>query len=127
MSVFRPFSTLHVLPHHLTPDWCDWLAAAMSTATELVHLRNKNPDLAAASRMTRDRSRALLIALLERLPGLREEVVALTSAVQPWESTDDGKEVPPAGSSEEWVTFTRKWRYNAEQRDAIRAELTGLL
>eukprot|EP00443_Scrippsiella_acuminata_P009407 CAMPEP_0115351638 /NCGR_PEP_ID=MMETSP0270-20121206/97095_1 /TAXON_ID=71861 /ORGANISM="Scrippsiella trochoidea, Strain CCMP3099" /LENGTH=284 /DNA_ID=CAMNT_0002773789 /DNA_START=15 /DNA_END=870 /DNA_ORIENTATION=- len=90
---------------------------AMSTATELAHLERGNPDLAAASRMTRDRSTVLLAELLDRLPGLRESVEALLSAVQPGE----------AEPAEEWVKFCRKWGYNAEQKEAIRKQIEPLL
>jgi len=100
---------------------------AMSTATELVHLANGNPDLAAASRLTRDRSRVLLVALLDEMPGLRDEVFGLFSAVEPWELRDGGKLAPPAEANAEWVKFTKKWRYDAEQRAAIRGELASLL
>ena len=100
---------------------------AMSTATELAHAANGNAELAAASRLTRDRSCVLLEALLDRLPGLREEVQALFSAVQPWRASDDGKPLPPAEANEEWVQFTKKWGYSANQRDAIRQRLAGLL
>ena len=130
---------------------------AMSTATELVHEANGNPALAAASRMTRDRSKIILLALLDRMPGLREEAADLLSAVEPWETdhagvqatpTDfthtkprltlapahahtcavvRGKQVPRADANAEWVRFTRKWRYNADQRAAIRCELADIL
>jgi len=100
---------------------------AMSTATELVHEANGNPELAAASRMTRDRSRILLESLLDRLPGLREEVAGLFSAVEPWETDDAGKQVPRADANAEWVKFTKKWRYNADQRAAIRSEIAAVL
>ena len=96
---------------------------AMPTATELVHKANGNEDLAAASRLTRDRSRVLLAALLPRMRGLVEEVQNLRSAVEPW-PTD---EAPPEEASAEWVEFTRKWGYGAEQRAAIKAELDELL
>ena len=35
--------------------------------------------------------------------------------------------VMAAGADEEWVKFTKKWRYGAEQRRAIKAELDALL
>lgn len=90
---------------------------AMSTATELAHLERGHPDLAAASRMTRDRSTVLLTELLGRLPGLRESVEALYSAVQ----------VDNPEPSEQWVAFCKKWGYNAEQKEAIRKQLEPLL
>ena len=96
---------------------------AMSTATELVHLANGNPDLAAASALTRARSGVLLGVLHGRMPGLSDEVASLLSAVQPWSA--DG--AAPAGADAEWVRFTKKWDYDTEQRDAIRAELTMLV
>ena len=101
---------------------------AMSSATELVHSANGNLELAAASKMTRERSGALLIALLGRMPGLSEQVEALLSAVQPWEevSAGEGKATPPAEADEEWVKFTKKWRYGPEQREAIRSELFAI-
>mmetsp|Transcript_68984 Transcript_68984/g.206881 ORF Transcript_68984/g.206881 Transcript_68984/m.206881 type:complete len:94 (+) Transcript_68984:3-284(+) len=88
--------------------------------------------------MTRDRSRALLLALVGRMPGLAEEVEALLSAVQPWaaaaDSAADGSATgiraalaPPAGADAEWVKFTKKWRYGVEQREAIRTVLSGIL
>ena len=92
---------------------------AMSTATELVHVANGSEDLAAASRLTRDRSKALLHALLPRMIGLTEEVRRLRTAVVPWPSAD----VPPESADKEWVKFTRKWKYGEEQRAAIRSEL----
>ena len=91
---------------------------AMSTATELAHLANGDAELAAASAMTRDRSTALCVALVDRLPGLRESVTALLAAVQP--STDPDDEV-----TAEWVTFCDKWGYGAEQREAIGAQLAS--
>ena len=33
----------------------------------------------------------------------------------------------PTQASAEWVKFTKKWRYGAEQRAAIRAELAAIL
>ena len=86
---------------------------AMSTATELVHLQNGSDELAAASRLTRDRSKVLLNALLPRMMGLAEEVQKLRTAVEPWK---DG--VPPESADKEWVDFTRKWKYGEEQRVA---------
>ena len=96
---------------------------AMSTATELVHIDNGSDELAAASRLTRDRSRALLEALLPRMGGLDAEVGRLRTACEPWAADDQ----PAAGADEEWVKFTKKWRYGAEQRRAIKAELDALL
>lgn len=90
---------------------------AMSTATELAHLARGHPDLASASRMTRDRSSLLLTELLDRLPGLREAAEALLSAVTP------GEEAP----SEEWVKFFKKWGYDAAQKEAIRQQFEPLL
>ena len=95
---------------------------AMSTATELVHLQNGSDELAAASRLTRDRSKALLNALLPRMMGLAEEVQKLRTAVEPWK---DG--VPPESADKEWVQFTKKWKYGEEQRAAIKTELDALL
>jgi len=102
---------------------------AMSTATELVHLRNNNPEFAAGSRLTRDRSRIIIEALLDGamvLPGLQEELVKLRSAVEPWGKRKE-KEVPPPDSNPEWVKFTKKWGYNAEQRAAILEQLDQIL
>ena len=95
---------------------------AMSTATELVHIQNGSDELAAASRLTRDRSKVLLNALLPRMMGLAEEVQKLRTAVEPWK---DG--VPPESADEEWVKFTKKWKYGDEQRAAIKTELDALL
>ena len=82
----------------------------------LAHLERGNDELAAASRMTRDRATALLVPLLDRLPGLRDSVEALSSAVQP----EDGGDA-------EWSAFCEKWGYNAEQREAIRSQLATVL
>jgi len=95
---------------------------AMSTATELVHVANGDEDLAAASRLTRDRSKVLLSALMPRMMGLAEEVKRLRTAVVPWK---DG--APPESADEEWVKFTKKWKYGEEQRAAIKAVLDELL
>ena len=95
---------------------------AMSTAMELVHVENGSEDLAAASRLTRDRSKVLLNALLPRMAGLVEEVQRLRTAVVPW--ADD---TPPESADKEWVRFTKEWKYGAEQRAAIRAVLDELL
>ena len=91
---------------------------AMSTATELAHLANGDAELAAASAMTRDRSTALCVALVDRLPGLRESVTALLAAVQPSTDLDDE-------GTAEWVAFCDKWGYGAEQREAIRVQLAS--
>ena len=97
---------------------------AMSTATELVHLANGNDDLAAASRMTSERSTVLLTTLLDRLPGLREAAEALLAAVQP---DDDSAAADDDGSRAEWLKFCKKWGYKAEQKAAIRNKLESLL
>jgi len=89
---------------------------AMSTATELAHLARGHPDLAKASRMTRDRSTTLLAELMDRLPGLRDSVKALLSAVTPEEPLPES----------EWVKFCDKWGYSAEQREAIRKQIAPL-
>ena len=96
---------------------------AMSTATELVHVANGSEDLAAASRLTRDRSKVLLSALLPRMVGLMEEVRGLRTAVEPWPSAD----APPQDADDEWVKFARKWEYGAEQRAAIKGELDEVM
>ena len=96
---------------------------AMSTATELVHTQNGSDELAAASRLTRERSKVLLTALLPRMRGLVEEVQRLRTAVEPWPAENE----PAASADDEWVKFTRKWRYGAEQRAAIKAVLDELL
>lgn len=95
---------------------------AMSTATELVHLANGDEELAAGSRLTRDRSKVLLNALMPRMRGLAEEVQSLRTAVVPWV---DG--VPPESADKDWVKFTKKWKYGEEQRAAIKSELDELL
>ena len=77
----------------------------------------KNDELAAASRMTRDRSTLLVAALIDRLPGLRAAVEALDSAVQPHAD----------GADPEWAKFCDKWGYDAEQREAIRAQLATVI
>ena len=95
-----------------------------STATELAHLENGNAEFAAASRMTRDRSTALLVALLDRMSGLRPEVEALLSAVRL------GHAAEPAPEDEkisEWVAFCKKWGYGAEQQCAIAQQLGSIL
>jgi len=90
---------------------------AMSTATELAHLARGHPDLAKASRMTRDRSTTLLAELMDRLPGLNDSVKALLSAVTPEEPLPDS----------EWVKFCDKWGYSAKQREAIRRQVAPLV
>ena len=95
---------------------------AMSTA-ELVHVASPSEDLAAASRLTRDRSKVLLNALLPRMIGLTEEVQRLRTAVVPWPSAD----APPEGADTEWVQFTKEWNYDEEQRAAIKEVLDELL
>lgn len=90
---------------------------AMSTATELAHLENGNADLAAASRMTRDRATLILRELIGRLPGLKEAVAGLLSAVDPGAPQPD----------QEWVKFCAKWGYGDAQREAIRAQVAPLL
>ena len=102
---------------------------AMSTATELVHQANCKPHLAAASRLTRERSKALAVALIDRMPALRASIEALKQAVQPL-AVGDG-ETRRATSVEpeiaEWHEFCRKWGYGPEQRGAIRTELEEIL
>ena len=95
---------------------------ATSTATELVHVADGNEDLAAASRLTRERSKVLLNALLPRMMGLTEEVQRLRTAVVPWK--DD---TPPKSADKKWVELITKWKYSAEQRAAIKAVLDELL
>lgn len=70
-----------------------------------------------------DRSRVLLVALLPRMRGLVEEVKSLRTAVEPWPTND----APSEEADAEWVSFTRKWGYGADQRAAIKAELDDLL
>jgi len=101
---------------------------AMSTATRLAHLERGNNGLAEASGMTSDRSKALLVAMLspgpngeERMPGLREALEALLSAVQPDAEAED------SGASGEWLQFCKKWGYNGEQREAIRGIVSSIL
>jgi len=95
---------------------------ATSTATELVHVADGNEDLAAASRLTRERSKVLLTALLPRMMGLTEEVQRLRTAVVPWK--DD---TPPKSADKKWVELITKWKYSAEQRADIKAVLDELL
>ena len=73
---------------------------------------------AMAMRVDPDQRVSLPLALVDRLPGLRESVTALLAAVQP--STDPDDEV-----TAEWVTFCDKWGYGAEQREAIRSQLAS--
>ena len=74
-------------------------------------------ELAAASRMTQRRSTALMVALLDRLPGLREAAQALLTAVQP----------DAEGADEGWAKFCVKWGYDEKQRQAIREQLDAAL
>lgn len=90
---------------------------AMSTAAELAHLARGHPDLAQASRMTRDRSTTLLTELMDRLPGLKDSVKALLSAVTPEDPLPD----------HEWIKFCDKWGYSATQREAIRRQVAPLV
>ena len=64
----------------------------------LTHAANGDDDLAAASRLTRDRSKVLLSALLPRMRGLVEEVQQLRTAVVPW--TND---TPPESADKVWL------------------------
>ena len=98
------------------------MQVATSTAAELVHVADGNEELAAASRLTRERSKVLLNALLPRMMGLTEEVQRLRTAVVPWK--DD---TPPKSADKKWVELITKWKYSAEQRAAIKAVLDELL
>lgn len=89
---------------------------AMSTATELTHLSNGNPDLASGSKMTSRRATVLVAELLDRLPGMRESMEALLSAV---DGRDDG--------DKEWIKFCMKWGYGPDQKAAIRDKIEPLL
>ena len=93
---------------------------ATSTAMELVHVADGSEELAAASRLTRERSKVLLNALLPRMMGLTEEVQRLRTAVVPWK--DD---TPPESADKEWIKLTST--YTPEQRAAINAVLDELL
>ena len=95
----------------------------VSTATELVHVAEGKEDLAAVSRLTRDRSKVLLNVLLPRMIGLVEEVQRLRTAVVPWPSAD----TPPEGADKEWVKFTMDRKYGEEQRAAVLDVLDELL
>lgn len=93
---------------------------AMSTATEITHLKNGNEEFAEGSRTTSRRATVLAKEVLGRedlLPGLREEVEGLLSAV-------DGRE---EGGSKEWIKFCKKWGYGDEEKEAIRKKVEGLL
>jgi len=90
---------------------------AMSTATEITHRSMGNDDLAEGSVRTSRRATVLARELLGRLPGLREEVEALRSAV-------DGRE---EGVSVEWVKFCKKWGYGDEQKEAINKKIEVML
>lgn len=92
---------------------------AMSTATELTHLANGNDDLAAGSRLTSERSCVLVKECLERMPGLRENMEGLLSAVDP--------EVVDEKRSTRWATFCSKWGYGLEHKDAIKNKVKPLL
>ena len=98
------------------------MQVAMSTAMELVHVADGSEELAVASRLTRERSKVLLTALLPRMMGLTEEVQRLRGAVVPWK--DD---TPPESADKEWVELIKKEKYSAEQRGAIKAVLDELL
>jgi len=92
---------------------------AMSTATEITHLRNGNDDFAEGSRTTSRRATVLAREVLGRedlLPGLRAEVEGLMSAV-------DGRE----GGNKEWIKFCKKWGYGEEEKEAIRKTVEKLL
>jgi hypothetical protein len=93
---------------------------ATSTAMELVHVADGSEELAAASRLTRERSKVLLNALLPRMMGLTEEVQRLRTAAVPWK--DD---TPPESADKEWIKLTST--YTPEQRAAINAVLDELL
>ena len=96
------------------------MQVATSTAAELVHVADGNEELAAASRLTRERSKVLLNALLPRMMGLTEEVQRLRTAVVPWKD-----ETPPESADKEWLKLTST--YTPEQRAAINAVLDELL
>ena len=95
------------------------MQVATSTAAELVHVADGNEELAAASRLTRERSKVLLNALLPRMMGLTEEVQRLRTAVVPW------KDETPESADKEWLKLTST--YTPEQRAAINAVLDELL
>ena len=67
-------SLTHTLTRTLTHTLTLTLPLTRTLTLTLPPNQPGNPDLAAASRLTRDRSRTLLSALLDDMPGLREEV-----------------------------------------------------
>ena len=48
---------------------------------------------------------------------------AIRATLQPFASLTPA----PTQANAEWVKFTKKWRYGAEQRAAIRAEIAAIL
>jgi hypothetical protein len=101
---------------------------AMPTATEITHLEMGNDEIAEGARMTRDRAKALVVAMLspdsdgkERLPGLRANFERLLTAVQP-DAENDG-----SGADKDWMKFCKKWGYNAAQREAVRKQIEEIV
>lgn len=80
---------------------------AMSTAMAITHRRNQNEDLAQGSDRVRSRTVKLLQAL--QLPQLREQAQKLVTSI----TTGAG----------DYQAFLQRWRYDAEQRQAIHQAL----
>jgi hypothetical protein len=83
---------------------------AMSTAMEITHLRNNNPDLAAQSAQVQQRT-AALIGLLG-FPYVEAEAQDLWKGI-----------ATEAGS---YAAFLKRWGYDAEQKTAIAHSLQAV-
>mmetsp|Transcript_59325 Transcript_59325/g.111973 ORF Transcript_59325/g.111973 Transcript_59325/m.111973 type:complete len:477 (-) Transcript_59325:95-1525(-) len=104
------------------------LNLAMSTATELVHRARGHLQLAAASAMTRDRSKALLVALVDRMPELRTAVQSLQEAAQgPGFQKKNTVGVATAAEDNEFAMFCENFGYSAEQKEAIGKQASEVL
>ena len=87
---------------------------AMSTAMAIAHERNNNPDQQAGSQQVQRRSQAILRTLEAGSNGnlFLEERQALLTALD----TQTG----------EYENFLQRWKYDAEQRQAMRAALVAI-
>ncbi len=84
---------------------------AMSTAMQLTHQANGDPEQAAGSARVQARSRTLIAAL--QLPALQTELQQLLDSA----TTNTG----------EYQEFLARWGYDAEQRQAIQQVVAAIL
>lgn len=83
---------------------------AMSTAMAIAHRRNENLEMAAGSDRVRSRSAHLMMQL--QLPEIEQKAQQLRAATE----SADG----------EYLDFLNRWKYDAEQREAIREAIDGV-